>query len=75
MVETPPRAYPQTREQDLLLLAAGRKALKPLEAELRALSLTSMSKMNPVFLWSIARPRPYAGVADLLEADRGVVEI
>ena len=74
-VETPPRAYLQPREQDLLLLAAGRKALKPLEAGLRALSLTSMSKTNPVSLWLIARPRLSVGVGGLPEAARGVVAI
>jgi len=74
-VETPSRAYPQHREQDLLLLAAGRKALKPLEAELRALSPTSTSKTNRASLLSIARLRLYAGVAGLPEADRGVAAI
>ena len=74
-VETPPRAYPQPREQDLLPLAAGRKALKPLEAGLPALSLTSMSKTNPASLWSIARPLLYAGVAGSPGADRGVVAL
>ena len=72
-VETPPRVYPQLREQDLLLLAAGRKALRPLEAVLRALSLISMSKTNPASLWSIARPPPYAGAAGLPEVERVVV--
>ena len=74
-VETPPQAYLQTRERDLALLAAGKKALRPLEAVPRALSLTSTSKTNLVSLWSTAKPPPYAGVVDPSEAECGVATL
>lgn len=69
-VETLLPVYLQLRELDLALLAAGRKALKPLEAVLRALSLTFMSRTNPVSLWSTARLLLHAEVVELPGADR-----
>jgi hypothetical protein len=68
-VETLPQGYLQLRERDLVPLAAGKKALKPLEAVPRALSLTSTSKTNLVSLWLIARQPLHAGVVGSLEAE------
>jgi hypothetical protein len=69
-VGTPLPVYLQLRERDLALLVAGRKALKPLEVVLRALSLTSTPRTNPVSLWSTARPPLHAEAVGLLEAER-----
>lgn len=74
MVEALPQAYLRLRERDPVLLAAGKKALKPLEAALRVLSLTFMSKTNLVSPWSTPRlPLPVEGVRSLEAERRGVV--